>query len=113
MPVSTLGDTAMVFLLTWLDLIDTAWDKLPATKIAKTVFWNRERERLCLMMPQLAALREAVPGSYKTPQYEEVDPNLLPSERMDRYTDKNKELFFAMDLFFIRVSRLLLAPERP
>ena len=75
---------------------DTAWERLPLTIEAKKAVWRANNGMYTLRESNLAAFRK---------QFQE------PGVGVDEIVAANRSLFFALDLFFVKVSRLKPACE--
>lgn len=83
---------------------DTAWERIPASNIAKVVLFKREPDKWALTESHLELLARQVPGAYNSPEDHERLAGLVPSMRMGQHRQEARELFLKMDLFFVKVS---------
>lgn len=77
--------------------VDTGWERLPVSNIAKRVIWRLEQDRYALTESKLYHLGEQVPGYYGG------DPTKVGYKRLEKLRGDASKLFFEMDMFFVKV----------
>jgi hypothetical protein len=80
--------------------LDTAWTRIPASKIAKRGIWRLESDRYALTSPTLYDIGKQLPGYYGV-----EDPNRMSYRVTEKLRGESWEKFVAMDMFFVKVSR--------
>ncbi|RDL40405.1 Ankyrin repeat-containing protein [Venustampulla echinocandica] len=77
----------------------TAWERIPLTLAAKRAVWRFHNGKFTLREPNLAGIRSQVPQN---------------EGRVREMIEKNKALFFQLDLFFVKVSEFMfIVPNFP
>lgn len=80
-------------------LLDTGWERIPVSNIAKRVIWRLEQDRYALTESKLYHLGEQLPDYYGG------DPGKVGYQRLEKLRRDASKLFFDMDMFFVKVSR--------
>lgn len=78
--------------------LDTAWERLPVSQIAKRIIWRLEQDRYSLTQSKLYHLGEQMPDYYGG------DPRTVGYRRLEQLRGEAAKLFFDMDnMFFVKV----------
>lgn len=78
--------------------IDTAWERIPVSRIAKRVIWRLEQDRYALTEGKLYHLGEQLPDYYG------CDPHALGYTKLEQLRGQAAERFLDTDMFFVKVS---------
>lgn len=84
-------------------VLDTAWEKIKASAIAKRVIWRLESDRYALTQGKLYDLGQQLPNDYYG-----GDPARVGYQRLEYLRGQAAKLFFETDMWFVKVS-----PRRP
>lgn len=79
--------------------IDTAWNRVPASYIAKRIIWRLESDRYALTSPSLYDIGKQLSGYYGA-----EEPDSMSYTVTERLRGEAWEKFVAMDMFFVKVS---------
>ena len=77
----------------------TAWERIPASKIAKTIIWRMEHSRYALTDPRVFDLGLQLDRNY----YEGKNPDTASQFVMEGINKETAPKFFALDMFFVKV----------
>jgi hypothetical protein len=80
----------------------TAWERVPASMIAKRIIWRLESDRYALTTPSLYDLGRQLQGYYS-----DDDPDQMSYRVIEKLRGEAWEKFAAMDMFFVKVSILI------
>lgn len=86
-------------LLTLWDSSDTAWERIPATDLAKEVTWSLEQDHYALTNKPLYDLGRSLRDYYGAGQ----DPDRMNFHTMHQLRKEARGKFMGMDMFFVKV----------
>lgn len=81
-----------------LTVVDTAWERVAASSIAKRTIWRLESDRYALTTPNLYDLGRQLPDYYGG-----ENPDQMRYQVIEKLRGEAWELFSAMDMFFVKV----------
>lgn len=81
-------------------LLDTAWEHVPVSDLAKKVIWRLESDRYALTAETLYELGTGLPDYYGEGQ----DPFKMNFRIREQLRGEAREKFLKMDMFFVKVS---------
>ncbi|KAL5627673.1 hypothetical protein BROUX41_003826 [Berkeleyomyces rouxiae] len=88
----------------------TGWQRIAATRIAKTMIWRVENDRYALTSPRYYEIGVQLVDYYGHPN----DPNLMDHNTLERLRNEAMTRFFEMDMFFVKLSDILfVVPTMP
>ncbi|KAL1888937.1 hypothetical protein Cpir12675_005971, partial [Ceratocystis pirilliformis] len=88
----------------------TGWQRIAATRIAKTMIWRVENDRYALTSPRYYEIGVQLADYYGHPN----DPNFMDHNTLERLRNEAMARFFEMDMFFVKLSDLLFViPSMP
>lgn len=77
--------------------LDTAWERVPVSDVAKQTIWRLESDRYALTSPSLYDLGRQLPEYYSD------DPEGMSYRVVEQLRREAWEKFAAMDMFFVKV----------
>lgn len=79
--------------------LDTAWEKIPVSHLAKKAIWRVESERYSLVSESMFELGLQLPNYYG----DGVDPQRMSYNVIERLRGEAWEKFLGLDMFFVKV----------
>lgn len=79
--------------------LDTAWERVPATDLAKLTLWRVEWNLYSLVSPSVWDLGRQLPNYYGG-----EDPSTINFQTKERLKIEAWERFLSTDMFFVKVS---------
>jgi len=84
-------------------ILDTAWERIPASELAKKTLWRVESERYAMITAGLRRHNQAFLDNVDTSTGKQVSFSAMEKLRAEALNQ-----FLALDLFFVKVCSLSL-----